>query len=179
MLIPDASQMLVNLSGNIPELMKLATAIMYVLGMYIIIISLAGMRNAPTLQSAGQGQTSMWTLWKHVFVGAALIYFPSLVHVGNASLFSTPLPYAYVTDTSDPYSSLYNSVFMVIQLVGVIAVGKGVYELGFGQGQKTENGHQGGFQKGLMHMIGGIMCINLPAALHMILSTLGISGILN
>ena len=95
-----ADQMLIHISSNIPNLMRLATAVMYVMGMYIIVVNLADMRNAPLIGPAGQQQKNMWTLWKHVFVGAALIYFPSTIHVATATMFSDTSPIAYVSDNS-------------------------------------------------------------------------------
>ncbi len=175
MFIPNADTMLVNISNNIPELITLATAIMYLLGTYIIVISVAAMRNAALISSSGQGTPSMWDLWKQTLVGAALIYFPSTVDVGTATLFGQMAPYAYEMTEYSPFTELYRAAFLVIQLVGVLAVGKGIYELGFGSGKDSESGKIGPFSKGVMHMVGGIMCLNLQFTIEMIMGTLGVT----
>jgi hypothetical protein len=175
MFIPNADAMLVNISQSIPELISLSTAIMYVIGTYIIISSVAAMRNAPILSAGGQGTPSMWDLWKQTFIGAALIYFPSTIDVGTATLFSQAIPYSYDLTQSNPLYELYKAGYLIIKLVGVIAVGKGLYELGFGSGKDSENGKIGPFSKGIMHCVAGIMCLNLQFTIEMIFSTLGIS----
>lgn len=177
MFITNAATMLQNIGLTIPELMRLATAIMYVLGMYIVVNSIAGMKNAPAIHSAGQGQTSMWAHIKHLFVGVALIYFPSTVHVGTATLFGESSPYGYVTNSISPYQGVLNAALQVCLLVGVIAVGKGIYELGFGNGHNSqEKGHTGSFAKGIAHIFGGVCLINLQMVITVIFNTLGISN---
>lgn len=176
MFVPSLDQMLVNISETIPQLIALTTAISYVLGLYIIVTSIAGMRNAPIIHSAGQGQTSMWTHIKHVFVGSALIYFPSTVHEGTATLFGTSSPYAYIIDSSSEFADVYKAVLKVCVLVGAIAVIKGIYELGYGQGHSSqEKGHTGSFAKACMHLIAGVLLINVQAFLATVFTTLGIT----
>lgn len=179
----NASEMIISISKNVPDLISLATAIAYVTGMYIIVTSIAGMRNSPAINQPGQGQVSMWSHVKHIFVGAALIYFPSAVHTATETLFgdySVTSAYAYVVESGNPFSEVISAVFLIVKLVGVIAIIKGIYELGYDRGSTSKDGsHISSFGKGITHVIAGAMCVNLHETLTMIFNTLGITGIIN
>jgi uncharacterized membrane protein HdeD (DUF308 family) len=174
----DAQAMLINLSSNMPSLIKLATAIMYVLGTYIIVTSFAAMRHAPVIRQAENGQKSMFTLWKHVFVGSALIYFPSTIQATASTLFTDIAPYAYVLDSADSLKPLIDGAMSIVMLIGVIATGKGIYQLGFGQGHNSDNkGHIGPFSAGTVQILAGACLINLPTFLNVVFTTFGINSI--
>lgn len=181
---PDLTQMLATVSSNLPQIMALITAVIYIIGMYIIVVSVAAMRKAPLLRSAGQGEPDMWTCIKHMFVGAALLYLPTTINVATQTLFSsyaTGEPYAYPTDASATnYLVAFHSALLLVQLIGVIAIAKGVHELGYGQGGNSqEKGHTGQFAKGIAHIVGGVLCCNLPLTIRVIFATLGITGVFN
>jgi hypothetical protein len=175
MSIPNAAEMLINISNTVPELMQLATALAYVGGMYLIIHNIAEMRNAPFLSSPGQGQQSVWALWRKVFIGAALMYLPSVVDVGTATFFTHQAPFAYIDEKEVGTSQIFDIAFKIIYLVGTIAVIKGLYEISHGGTSQSQDGsHHSRTHKGLMHILGGILCINLPLTLQVIFTTLGI-----
>lgn len=177
MTIPNAAEMLININQSIPELMRLTTALAYVGGTFMMVMNIAAMRNAPFLSSPGQGQQSMWALLKKIFVGAGLIYLPSVIHVGTSTFWADESPLSYITTSNvDIFSGVLLAARSIIYLIGTISVIKGLYELADGGQTKSEDGTvHSATKKGIIHMIGGILCINLPLTLQVIFSTLGIN----
>ena len=73
--------------------------------------------------------------------------------------------------------SVYNAGLQVCLLVGVISVGKGLYELGFGHGSSHDKGQVGQFAKAIAHIFAGACLINLPTIITVVFNTLGIGGV--
>lgn len=164
--------MIENLGKTIPSLMQLVTAIAYVMGMFLVIKGVAG------LKEYGEQRTSART--EHhglkasliaIFVGAALLYLPSSVRVGLSTFWSNPNPYAYVTDaTNDSWAALLNNVFLILQLIGTIAFIRGLIILSHAGSHHS----QGNFGKAMAHIIGGILLINMYQFLQAVFNTLAI-----
>lgn len=171
MFIPNAETMLINFSDAIPYLMKLITGCAYVSGFYMIVTNVAGLRHATFITAPGQGHTSAMELLKKIVIGTLLIYLPSTVDMGTATLWAQTSPIAYITDFSDAYAEFFNLVDKILLLVGTIAVIRGLYQMAHGQPDQSGNTP---LQKGSAFFIAGICLINMPTFITTILSTLGI-----
>ena len=168
----SALTILQNVSQQVPALMRLVTAITYVMGFYFIFWGIL------RLKQFGE-QRTMMTAEHHlkgplvlITVGSLLLYLPTSVEVGLSTFWTNPTPYAYVTQQSSPWGELFKDCFVIIQLFGTIAFIRGLLLLGrlAGQGQMM----QGNFGKAMTHIIGGIFCINIYQFVQMIFSTLGL-----
>jgi len=162
--------MLVNLSAVAPSLLRLITAIAWVLGIVLMIKGIVGMKELGDQKTARHDQqhSPKGALVK-LAIGAMLIYLPTTIRVGMNTLWDEPNPYAYVKDTGD-WSSLLGSAFVIIEVVGVIAVIRGLILL-----TQMGQSHQGSFGKGMSHIVGGILCINMYGFLETVFNTLALS----
>ncbi len=173
--VPDVSAMLIQFSEALPNLMRLVTALAYVMGFFFIVKGLMELKQFGESRSMMSQEHSLTKPLLAVFVGAMLIYLPATVQTGLSTFWTTPNPYGYLPSSSDDnWSDLTSAAFMVVQLVGVIAFMRGLMMLTrvAGHGQDT-------FGKAMAHIIAGILCINLYQFLQAIFSTLGISGFLS
>jgi intracellular multiplication protein IcmC len=107
-------------------------------------------------------------------VGAMLMYLPSAVQVGMSTFWTEPNPYGYLQE-QDQWSQFYNTCYLVVQFFGVIAFIRGLVILTHLGGH---GGQQGSFGRGMTHIIGGILCINIYQFVHVIMITLGIQQVL-
>jgi len=168
----DLSTMLINLSQEVPNLMRLVTAIAYVMGFFFTYKGILSLKEYGEARSMMSTQHDLKTPLLYLFVGAALLYLPSTVQTGLSTFWTNPNPYGYVSSATDPWTELTNACFLLIQLIGVIAFIRGLVIF-------THLGGQGGHQPGTLgramaHVIGGILCINLYDFLQAILGSLGI-----
>src|SRR3990167_61767 len=151
--IPSASDILQNLTQELPMLMRLVTAFAYVMGIYMIFYGIL------KLKQYGE-QRSMMSQEKHLqgtivmlVVGALLLYLPTSVQIGMSTFWSNPSPYGYLSEASDQWGTVIKDVFLVMQLFGTIVFIKGLIILSHLTGQ----GHQQGMlAKGITHIVGGL-----------------------
>ena len=170
----DVTTMINNLAANVPNLMRLTTAIAYVMGMFFILMAIMGLKHFGESRTQMATEHSLKGPGIYFFVGLALLYLPNSVWVGLDSFWQTPTPYAYVTAATDQWSVLLNNSYSIIQLIGTIAFIRGLLILnsfaGHGGGQQNALG------KALAHLAGGIFCINIQQTIQMLQATLGITS---
>lgn len=171
----SAEDMLTNLSKQVPSLMRLVTAIAYVLGMYMIVTGIVKLKHFGEMRTQMSHEHSVMGPLVMLCVGGALLYLPSAVQVGLSTFWTEPNPYGYLKQ-QDPWHDFISVCFNIVQLIGTIGFIRGLVILshaGHGQG----GGQHGGIAKGITHIVGGILCINIFEFVNLIQSTLGLSGV--
>jgi len=171
----SASTMLENLFTQIPALMQLVTAVAYVMGMYFIFYGIGLLKQYGESRTMMSHQHTLKGPIIFIVIGTALLYLPSSVQIGLTTFWSTPNPYGYL-DQNSQWTSFIQACFTIIQLVGTIAFIRGLViftQLGGHGGH-----HPGAFAKGLTHVIGGILCINIYQFVQVIIQTFGLPSIL-
>lgn len=167
-----------NLSNSLGPVQKLITGSAFLIGCAFIfkaIYSLKMYGEAKTMQS---NSTSVKEPLIYLFVGAMLIYFPTGFKVLLQTTFGYEniLQYAPVNNGGQGMTALFGSgsvvarpLTMVIQIIGAIAFVRGwvLIARSASQGQPP-----GGTGKGLIHVFGGILAINIVGTLNMINNTI-------
>lgn len=165
----SAETMLANIATQIPQLMRLATAIGYVLGMLFIVIGIMKLKQygeSRTMMSQGH---SLLGPIMYLVSGTLLMYLPTSVEIGMSTFWSTPNPYGYIEQT-DQWSTFLNDCLLIIQLIGTIAFIRGLTMLS----HVGQQGQPGQTNKAITFIISGILCINMYQFLQIIFATLGI-----
>jgi intracellular multiplication protein IcmC len=166
-LTPQA--ILVNISKAIPNLMRLVTALAYVMGMLFIIRGLLKLKHVGEMRSMMSHEHHLGVPITYFFIGGMLLYIPSAVNVGLSTFWTDPAPYAYV-EKEGQWVQLMNVFWLIIQLIGTIAFIRGLLILSRSGGGH----HQGGMSKALTHIIGGLFCINIYQFIQVVMATIGI-----
>jgi len=166
----SAADMLKHISEQVPSLTRLVTALAYVMGMYFIFLGVLRLKHAGEMRTMMSHEHSMKAPLIYLGIGAMLLYLPSSVQMGLSTFWAEPNPYGYI-DESDQWMEFFNACFMIVQLVGIIAFIRGLVMLSQLAGH---GGGQGGFAKGMMHIIGGIFCINIYQFVQVVMVTLGL-----
>lgn len=170
----SAADVIVKITSQIPNLMRLITAIAYVTGMYFVFHGIMLLKQYGEQRTQMSGQHHLKGPIIFIFVGTMLLYLPSTVQIGLSTFWTQPNPYGYLQQ-QDQWSQLYKNIFMVIQLFGVIAFIRGLILLSSLGGH---GGQPGTFAKGMTHIIGGILCINIYQFVQVVMVTLGIQSII-
>jgi len=171
----DAGTMLQQLIDQVPAIMRLVTALAYVMGFFFVYKGLMEFKKFGEQRTQMSGEHHIMGPLTLLFVGAMLIYLPSTVWVGvNTFWADKPNIYAYdVSSGGDAWSSMTEAVYLLVQLIGTISFIRGLVMLTHIGGQHG-GGQPGTFGKALAHIIAGILCINLYGFIQMISATLGI-----
>lgn len=167
---PNAATMLANIASAMPNLMRMVTAIAYVLGMLIIMKGILAFKHYGETRSLYSRDRTMSEPLTYLVVGTALLYLPSTVLVGVSTFWTTPNPFGYV-ENQDAWLPFLNDCFTIIQFIGTISFIKGLITLN----RLAEGSGQGVFSRGITHLVGGILCINIYQFIQVIMATLGIS----
>jgi intracellular multiplication protein IcmC len=168
----DAATMMVNFAKTVPNLMRMVTALAYVMGMYLVFQGILG------LKQYGEQRTMMSSSHElkgpiiMIFVGAALIYLPSTVVASFNTFWTDGSPLAYIPKSKDQFSIVYQNGYLIVQLIGTIAFIRGLMTLTQLGGH--HNSQPGTFGKAIAYIVSGIFCINLNGFLTVIGNTLGV-----
>jgi len=170
----DVAEMLVNLSSSYPNLWRLITSFAYVAGFLFIFRAMYHLKIYGELRTMMATQTGLKTPVMYIVVGAVFIYLPSAFDTMMQSTFGytdvAPL-LSYITVGSDAGQQILKAVLGMVQLVGLVAFVRGWILLSKAQ----EQGSHGGTGKGLTHIFGGLLAINIEGTWAMLAATLGLA----
>lgn len=168
---PNAGNIINNLADQMPNLMRLVTAISYVLGMFMVFKGLMEFKKFGEQRTMMSSSHELKRPLIFLVVGTALLYFPTTVNVGISTFWQYPSPLAYDTENGGEYTQIWKNALLIIQLIGAIAFIRGLLIMtqlaGHGGGQNV-------FGKAMAYIVGGIMCINMYGLLQIIWNTLGV-----
>ncbi len=171
---PNLQTMLINLQSSYPNLWRLLTATAYVVGFFFILRAIHYMKVYGEMRTMMASNASVKTPVTLIIVGSALIYAPTafqtlmMTTFGSANV--TPLSYA------GHYSGWSNQATVallgLVQIIGLIAFIRGWIFLARAGEQSSQ---PGAFGKGMTHIIGGLLAINIVGTWDVIKATLGYS----
>ncbi len=176
--LASEANILNNLANSMPAVERLVTGAAYLLGLLFVFKAIA------TLKSYGESKTSMSQSANmkeplmYLVSGAVLLYFPSAFKVFMQTSFGyeNVLQYAPINSPNSAFDALFGSgsavgepLSIIIQVIGLFAFVRGwvLIARSSSQGQQP-----GGTGKGLMHVFGGILAMNIVGTLDMINNTL-------
>ena len=176
--LASQANILNNVANSMPSVERLVTGGAYLIGLAFVFKAIA------TLKSYGESKTSMSSSSSikepivYLVSGAMLIYFPTAFKIFMQTSFGyeNVLQYAPINSSNNAIDTLFGSgsavgepLSIIIQVIGVIAFVRGwiLIARSASQGQPP-----GGTGKGLMHVVGGILAMNIVDTLDMINNTL-------
>ncbi|CAM2831501.1 hypothetical protein [Legionella worsleiensis] len=176
--IASQADILTNIANSLAPVERLITGGAYLIGcafLFKAIYSLKVYGEARTMMS---NSASVKEPVMYLMIGALLVYSPTAFHAFMQSTFGYQniLQYAPVNTSNAALDTLFGSgslvgrpLSMLIQVIGLIAFIRGwvLIARSASQGQPP-----GGTGKGLMHVFGGILAINIVGTINMINNTL-------
>ncbi len=169
-----------NLSNAFSSIEHLIVAVTYIIGLALIIRGVMMYRifANQTFGSAQRGEIAGPMV--HLVVGALLLYIPSTLTSSLTTIFGTSevgqagALIGYETlSSSEQWQKLTNVVIQYMSLIGLIAFVRGWVIL-------SKMGHSGSqpgsIGKGLVHVIGGILLINIVDTVNILGCTFGYTG---
>lgn len=166
---PSLPELLTNIAEQMPYLWDMVTGAAYITGFFLVILGLHHLKRAGE-QHGGQGGGLKSALMSLV-VGVILIFSPSSLESAVATFFGSNAPLSYPSG-SGAFYQLGAVLVAIIQFFGLVAFIRGLmhfHKLGSGHAQP------GTFGKGMTHLIGGVLCMNILGTASVIGSTLGIT----
>lgn len=171
---------LTNLASSFTSLKTMLVALAFVIGAMLVVRGLMMYKvfGTQTMASATKGEFAGPLVF--ILVGAVLMYLPSTYNTSLTTIFglnniapvSQLISYASVTKT-EQWQQLSEVIVDYIYLIGLIAFIRGFVIL-------SKMGHSGAqpgsIGKGLIHVVGGILLINIVATVNILATTFGWTG---
>lgn len=166
----DVVQMLQNLQTQIPYFNVFLSWFAYVGGTYLIFGSVYRLKEYGEQRMQSSGHTDLRKIMAGMFVGAALLYLPVTIETSMTTVFGSDTVTAY-QQGSTGWDDLLTTIISIVQFVGAVAIVRGLFQL-----HKAGSAHAqpDNFTKGIVHIIGGIVALNIVGASHILFTTLGI-----
>jgi intracellular multiplication protein IcmC len=176
--ITSQADILNNLANSLAPVQKLITGGAYLMGCAFLFKAIYSLKVYGESKTMMSNNASVKEPIVYLVVGAIFIYFPSAFSVLMQTTFGyqNVLQYAPVNSSNQTLNSLFGSgsavgrpLTMLIQVIGLVAFVRGwvLVARSASQGQPP-----GGTGKGLMHVFGGILAINIVGTINMINNTL-------
>ena len=181
-----------NLSRFIPSLISLVMVFSYVSGMWMIFSSLLLFRKGAQGPMMG-GQTDLKGPLTYLLVGSVLLYVASAYDIVSGSIFgdlvNSPFSNSQIdlsnagigselfgygnSGLGDQWGRFSNTLMMIVQFIGFISFIRGwfiIAKLGQSGGQQ-----QASLGKGMTHIIGGVLAINMTTVVTILRYSAGIN----
>lgn len=171
---------LTNIASNMESVERLVSGAAYLIGIVFAIKALLSLKELGETRSAqsSSGKSSVKEPLMYFLVAAMLIYLPTGFQVMMNSTFgySNVLAYAPINSNNSTLDILFGqdsavgaSLSIIIQTIGLIAFVRGWVLIAktASQGQPP-----GGTGKGMVHVFGGILAMNIVGTLQIINNTL-------
>lgn len=175
--IAAQADVLTNIANNVAPVQRLITGAAYLMGIGFAFKAIACLKqhgeNRAASQSGGLKEPLMYLM-----VAAVFIYFPTAESILLKTTFGYSNVLAYgslqtqnptLNTLFGPTSSAGQSLSLIIQTIGLIAFIRGWVLI---SRSATHGQTQGGTSKGLMHIIGGILAMNIMGTLEVLNNTL-------
>lgn len=173
----DVTSMLINLMDSINPIKRMVTGAAYIIGIAFALKALYSMKIYGELRTMMASQTSIKEPLTYMLCALMLIAIPTGIDVVNNTTFGTNvpiLPYTQFPTGGSPLGEGGEALIDFIQVLGAIAFIRGWVLLARSAGQGAP---QGTYGKGLTHIIGGILAINVVATAQAVVNTFGLQGI--
>jgi intracellular multiplication protein IcmC len=175
----DIGQMLTNLQAAFGSLQSLIVSFSYVFGVFLLVKALLKSRELANHNPASPQQGSFKDPIMLALVGGMLVYLPSSVNMGLNTIFastelgtaSSLLSYTPSMD-SQTWSQIQDVLVEYLKLLGFIAFIRGWIILS----KAGEGGQQDTMSKGVIHVVAGILLINIVDSIQILASTFGFVG---
>lgn len=171
------TNIIINIANNLLPVERLITATAYLLGIFFAMKALFSLKSYGEARTMMSSHSSLKEPMAYFLVSAMLLFFPT----GLAALLNTTfgssniLQYAPIDSQNKALSILFGSdsvvgrsLVIIIQVIGLIAFVRGWVLIARSSGQ----GQPGSLGKGITHVFGGILAMNIVLSLQIINNTL-------
>lgn len=168
----DAIEMLINLSNSLGAMMRLVAGAAYVIGFGFFFKALYHLKIYGELRTMMASQTSLKQPLTYMAIGVIFIYLPSALDLAMTSTYGEARMLGPDEWEGGTFSSAagMNAIFLLVRFIGLVAFVRGWMLIS----KSAQAGTPGNFGKGMTHIIGGVLGMNIVATANIMSATLGI-----
>ena len=176
--IAGQADILNNIANNMGPIQRLITGAAYLMGLVFAFKAIHSLKRYGEQKSMMSSNTSMKEPLLYFIVASVFIYFPSALNTALMTTFGSTniLQYSPVSSNNQAINTLFGPdsligrpLTIIIQTIGLAAFVRGWMMIARGASGTQQ---QGGPGKGLIHVLGGVMAINIIQTVNIINNTL-------
>ena len=167
----DLQSMLRSLSQSYPPIVRLLQAGSYFTGMALISKAIFNLKQYGEMRVMMSAHTDIRGPLVLIFVGAMLLFLPTTMDVLLLSTFGDSSILAYDVSSSVVGGQLLLDILNFIRIVGFIAFVRGWWIM---TALGSSHAPPGTLTKALVHLVGGILAINIVGTMKIIAGTFGL-----
>ena len=165
---------LANIAQSMAQANEFMIALYYLVGVGFILTGINRLKklgHRTAFMSVDSGITGPMLL---MFIGAFLLLLPEFINTINTTIWGQPeisaaegLAYDVATTS---FADTFKPLVQIIQFIGLIAMLRGFLILSRSTGQGAQPGTM---SKGFVHIVGGILAVNIVGTINMVTTTFG------
>lgn len=171
----DVGQIFINISESLPAMWRMVTGAAYLLGVSFAARGVYQLRQYGELRAMMSTQTNLKGILTLFVVAAVFMYLPTAFDVMMATSFGYTSPLSALSYQGPSVGGLsedaMTALIELVQFVGLISFVRGWLIVV----KSAQPGSQGGIGKGITHIVGGILTINIVGTEQVLAATLGFS----
>ena len=172
----DMASIFQNIGEQIDPIKNFLIILCYVIGVGMSVAAVMKLKKYGTRTAFMHVEMSMVGPFLQFFVGVGLFYMPYFISSLNLTLFNTDAIassiLSWTATSGDDFDTYVIPILGVIQIIGIISFIRGWVMLA----KATNPGQQpGAISKGITHVIGGILAVNIYTFIEVVYQTLGLN----
>lgn len=172
----DMASIFYNIGQQIDPIKNFLIILCYVIGLGLSLAAVMKLKKYGTRTAFMHVEMSMVGPFLQFFIGVGLFYMPYFISALNLTLFNTSdvanSVMTWTGSSSTDYETYVVPILGIIQIIGIISFIRGWAMLA----KATNPGQQpGAISKGITHIIGGILAVNIYTFIDVIYQTLGLN----
>lgn len=163
-----------NLAQSVDQVYKMVTGAAYLMGIAFAFKALYSLKVYGELRTMMASNTSLKEPLTYLLVAAAFIYLPTGVDILMLSTFDTTNFMSYSQLPQGLNLTATNggiALLRILTVIGAVSFIRGWVLMARSQGQGSQPGTLG---KGLTHVFGGVLLMNIVGTINVVSNTLGI-----
>lgn len=169
----DALSMLANLSKSYPAITFFVTGGCYIVGMMLAIRAIYYLKVYGELRTMMSTQSSLKIPMTYILTSAVFLFIPTAFQTMTMTIFGTSSALGYDQVNSSINPIVMQAVGGFVQLLGLVSFVRGW--LIIVANAQSPGGGQASFGKGLTHIIGGLLLVNIYGVASVVWNTFGLS----
>ena len=168
----DIASILAKLKENIGPITKLIFAISYLIGFVFVGSALMRLKEVGKSMSASASPDGIKGSIVKLLIGIVLIYLPSTINIGVATFWGNSKILEYTSDSSGTLGEAKEGAVALMQIIGYVSFVRGLILLNRASQSNAQPGTVG---KGILHLVGGVLSINIVGTLEIVQNTFGLN----
>lgn len=172
--VTDAVNIVVNIAENVGAVMEMVTGFLYLAGIGCSCKAVYYLKVYGEMRTMMASQSNLKQPITWFIVGAIFLFLPRTIEVSMNTVFATSdiLTYSdWEVSAADLYfQQLMQAIFTIVRLVGLISFARGWFIIA--QASSGGGGGQASTGKGLIHVFGGLLGMNIVGTLNLINNTI-------